>query len=247
MFPLVPRWRAIPPASSSRAVNSGRKKLLQPDNPLEHPDWDAHLTRRPDFSFFHGAAWAKVLAETYGFKPVWQSDGKSLLPLMEVNSWLTGRRGIALPFTDECPPLCESAAEFRPLFQKAVKLGQARRWKSIELRGGREFFGEAPASLGFYGHRLNLAPEVARMFDDMDGSARQAVRKAEKDGVTVEVSQSEAATRDFYDLQCLTRKRHGLPPQPLSFFLNIQRHVLSQNQGMVALAGWRGTKIAGAV
>ena len=74
------------------------------------------------------------------------------------------------------------------------------------------------------------------MFENMDGSARQAVRKAEKDGVTVEVSQSEAAVREFYDLQCQTRKRHGLPPQPLGFFLNIWRHILSQNQGVVVLA-----------
>jgi hypothetical protein len=220
---------------------------LQPVNPLGHPDWDAHLTRRPDFSFFHGAAWTRVLAETYGFNPVWQSDGKSLLPLMEVNSWLTGRRGVALPFTDECPPLCGSAREFRPLFQQALELGRARSWKSIELRGGRGFFEETPASLAFYGYRLNLMADEARMFGSMGGSARQAVRKAEIDGVTVEVSQSAEAARDFYQLQCLTRKRHGLPPQSLGFFLNIQRHILSQNQGMVALASWRGTKIAGAM
>jgi hypothetical protein len=205
------------------------------------------LTRRPDFSFFHGAAWTRVLVESYGFTPVWRAAGKALLPLMEVDSWLTGRRGIALPFTDECAPLCESELEFRPLFQDAVEAGRARGWKSIELRGGRRFLPEAPASLAFYGHGLELWPDEARMFARMDGSARQAVRKAEKDGVTVEVSQSAEAVRDFYGLQCLTRKRHGLPPQPWNFFLNIWRLVVSQNQGMVALAGWRGAKIAGAV
>jgi hypothetical protein len=219
---------------------------LQPVNPLEHPDWDATLTRRPDFSFFHGAAWTRVLVETYGFTPVWQGEGKALLPLMEVDSWLTGRRGIGVPFTDECAPLCESADEFQPLFRDAVAMGRERGWKSIELRGGRKFFGEAPAALSFYGHQVDLMDE-ARLFEKMDGSARQAVRKAEKDGVTVEVSQSAEAMRDFYFMQCLTRRRHGLPPQPWSFFLNIWRHILSQNQGIVALAGWRGAKIAGAV
>ncbi len=189
-----------------------------------------------------------MLVETYGFTPLWLRSGKALLPLMEANSWLTGRRGIGLPFTDECAPLCETAEDCRNLFQAAVEWGRARGWKSIELRGGREiFWRDVPASLSFYGHRLDLAADEARMFEKMDGSARQAVRKAEKDGVTVEVSQSVEAVRDFYDLQCLTRKRHGLPPQPLSFFLNIWRHILSQNQGMVALASWRGAKIAGAV
>ena len=256
------------------------------------------MTRRPDFSFFHSAAWTRVLVETYGFTPVWQAAGTSLLPrdpqrevcvegarppnepqkrslfeesspspqpsppgrgrscsrvlasilpLMEVDSWLTGRRGIALPFTDECPPLCESEAEFKTLFQNAVEWGRSRGWKSLELRGGRKFMGDAPASVAFYSHRLDLTAGETKLFENMDSSARRGVRKAEKDGVTVEVSQSEEGMRDFYGLQCLTRRRHGLPPQPWSFFLNLWRQIMSQNQGMVVLAGWGGAKIAGAV
>jgi hypothetical protein len=220
---------------------------LQPVNPFEYPDWDSLLIRRPDFSFFHGAAWSRVLADSYGFRPFWQATEKCLLPVMEVDSWLTGRRGVALPFTDFCPPLAGSEEEFRPLFQSVTELGRARGWKSIELRGGRGFLREAPASLAYYGHRVDLAADEARLFERMDGSARQAVRKAEKDGVTVEVSQSAEAMQEFYKLQCLTRKRHGLPPQPLHFFLNIHRHILSQNQGIIVLAARKGLRIAAAV
>jgi len=220
---------------------------LQPVNPLDNPDWDALLSRRPGFSFFHGAAWTRVLVDSYGFTPVWQAEGSALLPMMEADSWLTGRRGIGLPFTDDCAPLCESEQAFQVLFQRAVEWGRARGWDSIEVRGGREFRGEAPVALAFHCHRLELAADESRLFAKLEGSARQAVRKAEKAGVTVEVSQSEQAMRDFYRLQCLTRQRHGLPPQPWSFFLNIWRQILSQNQGIVALAAWRGGKIAGAV
>ncbi len=216
-------------------------------NPLEHPDWDAPLTRRPDFSFFHTAAWTRVLAETYGFKPAWLAQDQSFLPLMEVDSWLTGRRAISLPFTDNCPALVATADDFRKLYQEAIELGRARGWKSIELRGGRQFLAEAPASLGFYGHHLNLSAGVEALFDNLDGSARQAVRKAEREGVTIAISQTEEATRAFYGLQCLTRQRHGLPPQPLAFFLNIWRHILAQNQGMIVLASLQGVTIAGAV
>jgi hypothetical protein len=220
---------------------------LQFVNPLEHPDWDASLARRPDYSFFHGLAWTRVLAETYGFRPAWLADDRALLPLMEVDSWLTGRRGLALPFTDSCPPLCESEQRFRPLYERALEWGRARGWRCLELRGGREFLPGAPASLAFYGHRLDLSVGDQRLFEGMDGSARQAVRKAEKDGVTVEVLRSEEAVRDFYALQCLTRRRHGLPPQPWRFFLNVWRHILSQGQGIVVLASWRGSRVAGAV
>ena len=220
-------------------------------NPLETPNWDELLTSRPDFSFFHGAAWARVLTDTYGYKPFYFFTGtadapETVLPLMEVDSWLTGKRGVALPFTDECAPLGAGKESFGKLFADAVALGRSRGWKYIELRGGKDLL-DGPASVSFYGHGLELGTDESVMFEKMDGPARKAVRKAEKDGVKVEVSQSLEATRDFYRLQCLTRKRHGLPPQPWPFFVNIHRHILSQNLGMIAVAGQAGRKIAASV
>ena len=222
-------------------------------NPLDHPNWDALLTSRPDFSFFHGMAWARVLADTYGFAPHYFFTGDadtpaSVLPLMEADSWLTGRRGIALPFTDECAPLGADKTVFGKLFADAVAFGKSRGWKYIELRGGRKFFdAEIPASVSFYGHSVDLTGGEKLLFEKMDGSVRRAVRKAEKDGVTVEVSQSLDAMKVFYKLQCLTRKRHGLPPQPFQFFVNIHRHILSQNLGMIAVASHAGRPIAASV
>lgn len=188
-----------------------------------------------------------MLTETYGFTPTWFGRGNDWLPLMEVNSWLTGRRGIALPFTDDCPPLCRNEKSFRELWGEAVAFGKTRGWKTIELRGGRNFMREAPASLAFYGHSLDLSGNDQRWFEKMAGAARQAVRKAETAGVTVTVSQDLAAVQDFYRLQCQTRRRHGLPPQPWSFFRNCHRHIMSQNQGVVAVASHAGGKIAAAV
>ena len=222
-------------------------------SPLNNPNWDSLLASRPDFSFFHGSAWAKVLADTYGFAPHYFCTGyegapETVLPLMEVDSWLTGRRGIALPFTDECPPLGADINAFGKIFEAAMSFGKSRGWKYIELRGGRNFFGaEVPASVSFYGHSLDLSVGEKALFEKMDGSMRRAVRKAEKDGVTVEISQSLEAVKIFFSLQCLTRKRHGLPPQPFSFFMNIHRHILSENQGMIAVAGHAGKKIAASV
>ena len=217
-------------------------------NPLESPNWDALLTSRPDFSFFHGAAWLKVLAGGYGFVPEFFSAGAAVLPLMEADSWLTGRKGIALPFTDECAPLGADKDSFGKMFAAAVAFGKARGWKSIELRGGRNLFGaEVSASVSFYGHELELSGGEELLFEKMDGSVRRAVRKAEKDGVTVEILQSLEAMKIFFDLQCLTRKRHGLPPQPWEFFLNIHRHILSQNLGLIAVASHGGKKIAASV
>lgn len=166
---------------------------------------------------------------------------------MEVNSWLTGKRGVSLPFTDNCEPLAGSQKTFGEIFSNAVELGKKRGWKYLEGRGGRNLLPDATTSISFYGHTVELNPDEAKMFEKMDGSMRRAIRKAEKENVTVEISQSESAIRDFFHLQCLTRQRHGLPPQSLGFFLNIQKHILSQNLGFVAVASHGGKKIAASV
>src|ERR1039457_4417887 len=213
----------------------------QPVNPADCPGWDTLVTAHPRCSFFHGAAWAKTLQGAYGFRPVYftagEADGRSsILPLMEVNSWLTGRRGISLPFTDDCEPLYSDAAAIRNLIQAATEFGRTRGWKSLEWRGGRELFGEAPASLAFFGHSVDLEQDEDRMFARLESSVRRAIRKAEKSGVTVTVSRSLETMKVFYSLQCKTRRKHGLPPQPFAFFQNIFEHILSKNLGMIAIA-----------
>lgn len=40
-------------------------------NPLEDPEWDEKLVVRRESSFFHGAAWGKVLQATYGHHPTY--------------------------------------------------------------------------------------------------------------------------------------------------------------------------------
>ena len=224
----------------------------QPVNPVECPNWDALVRAHPRCSFFHGAAWAETLRGAYGFRPVYftasEPDGRSsILPLMEVNSWLTGRRGIALPFTDECEPLYSDAASIHRLIQSALEFGRTRGWKSVEWRGGRELFGEAPASLAFYGHSVDLEEDEDRMFARLESSVRRAIRKAEKSGVTVAISQSLEAVKTFYSLQCKTRRKHGLPPQPFVFFQNIFERILSKNLGMIAIASSQQRPIAASV
>jgi hypothetical protein len=166
---------------------------------------------------------------------------------MEVRSWLTGRRGVGLPFTDDSRPLCSDGASFAEIFWGAMEEGKARGWKSVECRGGRELLEGAPVSLAFYGHRLDLEADKDRLFARMDSSARRAIRKAEKSGVTVTVSRSLETTKAFYSLQCKTRKKHGLPPQPFAFFRNIHEHILSRNLGVIVTASHQNRPIAASV
>jgi Acetyltransferase (GNAT) domain len=225
---------------------------VEQTSPSQHHDWNARVTGHSNFSFFHGAAWAKVLADTYDYAPIYfiTRDGGnvgSLLPLMEVDSWLTGRRGIALPFTDDCEPLANDTDSFKKLFQSAVEFGKFRSWKYVECRGGGNGFEEGKPSISFWGHRLHLISDLDKLFGSFENRVRGAIKKAAKSSLELEISQSLDAVQNYYQLHCQVRKQHGVPPQSFGFFRNIQRHVLARNQGIVVSARHQGKAVASAI
>lgn len=249
------QFRACTAAHSTTAADAlgqGFAGAVEQVNPLERPDWDRQLATIPHATFFHSTAWARVLTETYGYAPIYlvvsRPEGPpGVLPFMEVDSWLTGRRGVGLPFTDECEPLCGDSETFQKLFQNALQLGRERGWKYMECRGGEKFFPEAPASLVHYTHCIKLQADEHRLFEGLEGGVRRAIRKAEKAGLKVEISQELSAVKAFYALLVKTRKRHGMPPQPFHLFRNIYQEVLRQNMGVVIVARKGHTPVGAAV
>ena len=230
----------------------GGSSLVRRVNPLDYPGWDSLLAAHPGFSFFHSAAWATVLAETYRCSPVYFTVFRgdclvALLPVMEINSWLTGRRGVALPFSDACEPLGDGAVLKDTLIPEVLHYGRERDWKYFECRGGKELFNQAQPLQTFFIHELKLFKDETHLFAQVKRAARGAVRKAEKSGVTIEISQTLEAVTRYYSLHCQTRKRHGLPPQPFAFFQNIQKYVLAREKGIVVLARHGQNLIAGAI
>jgi lipid II:glycine glycyltransferase (peptidoglycan interpeptide bridge formation enzyme) len=160
---------------------------------------------------------------------------------MEVDSPLTGKRGVSLPFTDYCEPIVSGAAQFQELFAAAVALGKKRRWRYLELRGGETFFDKKEPSEWHYAHTLDLGKTGTDTFSD---STRRNIKKAEKQNLDVIISASPDTLQTFCRLNALTRRYHGLPPQPRRFFQCVHDRILSRNMGFIVLASLRGTAIA---
>jgi Acetyltransferase (GNAT) domain len=221
-------------------------------NPVQDPAWDIDFRGESSKGIFYSAAWARVLSESYGYKPLYLTCSQNgqpsgCLPLMEVNSLVTGKRGISLPFTDECGPGCNDPSEREKLIYAAVSLGRERGWRSFECRGGSAEVGWTCEMDGYLGHRINL---LALPPDPMAGfhpAVRRAIRKAEREGVRVERSESLTALREYYTLHCSTRRRHGRPPQPWSFFKCIYHYIMKPGFGFTVLARHLERPIAGAV
>lgn len=222
-------------------------------DPTKYPGWDELLLTNPQSSFFHTSAWARVLINSYGYKPLYfarieNNELQNLLAIMEINSFITGKRGVSLPFTDHCPVIAKDKQEFYQLFEIVSDFGSKDGWKSLEIRSGNRFLGNEIPSDIFKSHVLDLSAGKESVLATFRDSTRRNIRKAQKMDVGVEDINSMASIEQFYKLNCLTRKDHGLPPQPLNFFLEIYNHIIAPEKGSVLLAFENSRKcIAGAV
>jgi hypothetical protein len=121
-------------AAGSNMPDDSSSLELKIADPLQDSDWDRLLLSHPDFNFFHSTAWAKVLCQTYGHKPVYlhfsrRDELVALVPMMEIRSSFTGRRGVCLPFSDFCGPLIFDQSAAEDVLKRIGQLARARGWK----------------------------------------------------------------------------------------------------------------------
>lgn len=212
-------------------MSSPTQSTLFHIDPLHDSRWPGFVDRHPDASVFHTRGWLQALVTTYGYRSlVFTSSGPGL-PLTngvvccQVNSWLTGRRLVSLPFSDHCDPLVSSGEELHALLGSLRHELEKRDWQYIELRPRSAFetsdvgFEQIPM---FYSHSLDLRCSSEVIFNNFHrDSVRRKINRATREGLTYEEGRSPALLKEFYRLQLLTRRRHLLPPQPYNWFQNL--------------------------
>jgi hypothetical protein len=197
-------------------------------DPVQDSRWSRLVAVHPSASIFHTAGWLRALDRTYGFQPVVYTnaeDGAELtngLVFCQVDSWLTGRRLVSLPFSDHCDPLMRSESELGALLErvreclprdgKYIEIRQRQMALSIQQHGFR-------ASQSFCLHTLDLAPGTECLLRRMHKDCIQRkIARAEREHVSYESGRDEALLRKFYTLLLITRSRQHLPPQPYRWF-----------------------------
>jgi hypothetical protein len=221
-------------------------------DPTQYQNWDELLVSIPGSSFFHTSSWAKVLKEAYGYTPKYftNSDGghiSTLVGIMEVRSFFTGCRGVSLPFTDYCEPIVDGGIQFKDLLLDIIENGKKYGWKSLELRIGDNLLPSTVSSVSYLGHILDLTQSEEQVLRNFRDSTKRNIKKALKEGVKVEICDSLESVKEFYRLNSITRKQHGLPPQPFNFFKKVHDHIISKKLGFVILASIHQENIAGAI
>ncbi len=226
-------------------------KVVQID-PIADARWLTFLEGMPGASIFHHPAWLKVLSETYNYSPVCLAaiEADSLVgvfPLMEVRSWLTGKRAVCLPFSDMCGVVAHNESALRALLHYSEELRNERGWSYVEIRDSivsDDFRTAARYKL----HRTSLGGDSEALFKTFKKTQiQQSIMKAEKLGVHVERRTDLEAMRAFIGLNALTRRMHGVPPQPDSFFWSIRRNIFEAGLGFIGIATITGRIVATAI
>lgn len=210
------------------------------------------LLKHPEATIFHTPAWARVLHESYGCEPAYfavfnNNSLRALLPIMNVRSCLTGRRGVSLPFTDYCSPILACSTNLHQIFSALEEHGKKAGWSYIELRGTEAPTNTAIPSATFYCHKLDLNKGEQSIRSSLRSSTWRNIKKAQSSGVQVSLETTIDALREFYRLNCLTRRSHGLPPQPEVFFNKLHEHIISKDMGVIASASYKGKVISSGV
>jgi len=200
-------------------------------NPLAHPAWSPFVAQHPAASIFHTAGWLQALRRTYQYEPaalaIVRPDHSisAALVYCRVDSWLTGRRLVSLPFCDHCDPLVSDEQQFAELSARLIEMGHQSKCKYVELRPSNE---QIVAPRGFQQseqfslHRVDLRPGASAIFKTFHrDSIQRKIRKAEREGLTIQKGRDADLMREFYGLMLHTRRRHGLPPQPIEWFSNL--------------------------
>lgn len=243
--------------SSPKAVrkppqNRDRECAVHVIDPSQGEVWDEMVAGLESCTIFHRSAWARVLMEAYGHRPVYlQIDSAdrepSFVPLMEVESFVTGRRGVSLPFSDFAGPISASVGQADGLDQVLPRIARERSWRHVEVRGSLVRSEDVPIFRRYEQHELDLRGGLDLVRGRLKPATRRAIRKAEASNMVATVGRGADLMDAFYQLHCQTRRRHGLPPQPISFFRAIRRHVLDPGMGLIVLTSLAGMPIAGGV
>lgn len=221
---------------------------------LNCKSWLDFIAGKPDASIFHHPVWIEFLVRCYGYTPhllTIINEGQQIqggVPLLEVNSWLTGRRVVGLPFSDFCPPVVANEAAMGELILAVQKLSSQEKWRKVQIRS------EIPTGPGIYDgesfflHTTALTPDSEQVYKSFKKSnVQRHIGQAEKFGVTIRLGKTRPDMELFYELHLKSRRRLGVPVQPKRFFQLLWEQVILCGFGFVLLAYSEDQLLAGAV
>jgi len=224
-------------------------------NPSDDVRWTECVQASRAATMFHTASWLKVIHKTYGWDSrvlaIVDNSGvvKGCVPYFMIKSAITGRRIVSVPFSDYCHPVCETDDECTSVLRGLREVAYEGRVDSVQVRGiASEKVaiqeGWVPGAR-FVSHKVWLTDGIEaterRYHKDC---VQRKIRKAEREGVQIELGSRSERVDQFYALLVKTRRRHGYPPPPKRWLFNVAECVPGAEY---VICSYQGIPVAGVV
>jgi hypothetical protein len=145
-----------------------------------------------------------------------------------VESGLTGRRLVSLPFSDHCDLLVSKPEELEIFAEGLERERERENWRYIEIRplhATEITNGLGQSSATYVFHQLDLEPDLETLLANCHRSSTQRkIQRAEREGLVYAEGSDKTFLDGFYRLLVLTRRRHHLPPQPKNWYENLMKN-----------------------
>src|SRR5437870_3291999 len=148
---------------------------------------------------YYSQDWLDLITNLYGYKSILLTTTDALgritglLPICSIQSLITGRRLVSLPFSDCCPLLAEDKESANALIDQAIHLAQEQKAKYMELRTGSDDILARRLDLAegkLYVRwliSLNIDPDCT--WSILRKPVQHQVKKSQKQGVKLHIAQ----------------------------------------------------------
>ncbi|AKB84290.1 GNAT family N-acetyltransferase [Methanococcoides methylutens] len=192
---------------------------------VKDEEWDAFLRNYNTASLYHTHHWKHFLEKTFNYESnyIFAKDEceniVGLLPLFYVKSKLTGNRLCSVPFSHTCGYVGSEYAK-NLLIDEGVDLFSRLDSNYFEIRDLVNSSGFCHHIL-FSTHVLELSSNIDETWLKLHKGTRRGVNKSKSMGVSVHSTKNIEDLKQFYELNCITKKRIGVPCHPWKHFKNM--------------------------
>ncbi len=209
-------------------------------------------------SFYYSQAWFDLITSLYEYSMIpltstnTHGEITGFLPLCSMQSPVTGRRLVSLPFSDHCPLLATDEISANNLIDQALCLARQKRVRYLELRTGINEVLSKRSELAegnlYVRWLMPLTADPDAVWSGLRKPVQRQIKKSEGLGVKIRFATQREDMAHYYRLHLRTRsKKHGMPAQPQRFFFGLWDAFASNEGVQLLLAEYEGSIIAGMI
>lgn len=197
--------------------------------------WAGYVDLHPAATPYHRLAWLQAIEKAYGHKGrvliarYGNDTVAGVLPLCHVKTPFGRGQLVSLPFCDLGGPIADTPALAQQLLDAAKAEVKALGAGSLALRLAGEPVAEpestpvdSPAPAPKVSMLCQLPENAELLFKSYKPKLRSQIRKAEKNGLSAEVTSSDQAVAAFYPVFAANMQRLGSPVHSLTWFQCLQ-------------------------